>query len=311
MDHFSYEILDFLKSSGFYCESELFYGIEGFSVRSSTGCIRRILLLETSATNQQDAHQLARLATECIENLVQEDNGYPLIISEDRWHTQGEMTRARILAHLEVFNPIYARNCEVRRIDRNLAKEFLEANHSYGYATCKYCYGLFFKRHTGHIAQRFSRQDSVLPQDDVNKKDEQTWQSAGALVAVATFSNARKWTKGDKTIRSYEWTRYASLPDVRLSGGMGRMLKTFIKEVHPDDIMSYADLEWSAGEVYAQLGFELEGVKDPVMFSIDSGTWKRTPIKPDTSSEEPAKGTSKYFQNLGSNKYRLKLTDYK
>ena len=82
------------------------------------------------------------------------------------------------------------------------------------------------------------------------------------------------------------------------------MLKTFIKDVQPDDIMSYADLEWSAGDVYAQLGFELEGTKTPVMFSIDTDTWKRTPVKPGMTA-----GT--YFQNFGSNKYRLKLTDYK
>ena len=89
------------------------------------------------------------------------------------------------------------------------------------------------------------------------------------------------------------------------------MLKTFIKEVQPDDIMSYADLEWSAGDVYAQLGFELEGAKSPVIFSIDTETWKRTPIKQEISQEGPTNAPLKYFQNLGSNKYRLKLTDYK
>ena len=102
------------------------------------------------------------------------------------------------------------------------AKEFLEANHSYGYAACKYCYGMFLKRHTGHIAQQMESGNtavSTLPNH-----------SPGTLVAVATFSNARKWIKGNQTIRSYEWTRYASLPDVRLSGGMGKMLKTFIIE---------------------------------------------------------------------------------
>ena len=82
------------------------------------------------------------------------------------------------------------------------------------------------------------------------------------------------------------------------------MLKTFVKEVNPDDIMSYSDLEWSAGDVYPQLGFELEGVKAPVMFTIDTTTWRRSPIKAETPGD-------KYFQNFGSNKYRLKLTDYK
>ena len=180
----------------------------------------------------------------------------------------------------------------------------------------------------------------------------------GTLVAVATFSNARKWIKGDKTIRSYEWTRYASRPGVRLSGGMGKLLKAFIEEVLPDDIMTYADLEWSEGKVYEALGFALEGHKEPVNFYIDA-SWRRfsrlaqatsptAPLQPSTvtatstptavtatstptavieTSQPPtvtatstptavtatslrAKRGNLYFQNMGSNKYRLKLTDY-
>ena len=41
----------------------------------------------------------------------------------------------------------------------------------------------------------------VQTADYILSADEKT------LVAVAAFSNARKWIKGDKTIRSYEWTR--------------------------------------------------------------------------------------------------------
>ena len=285
------DIFSFLSAEGFSCSHELLCGIEGFCVQIGNGGKKTILPLEISAASPGEAHLATQLSTDCIKGLCLEDQEYPLIISEDRWYTKNQVMKARILAHLEVFTPIYARNCEIRRIDRAVAKEFLEANHSYGYAACRYCYGMFLKRHTGHSANMAT----IDP---------------GTLVAVATFSNARKWIKDEKTIRSYEWTRYASLPEVRLCGGMGKMLKTFIKEVQPDDIMSYADLEWSAGDVYAQLGFSLEGQKDPVMFVIDTESWKRSPIKQGMTSEEPAMSKLKYFRNFGSNKYRLKLTDY-
>ena len=143
---------------------------------------------------------------------------------------------------------------------------------------------MFLKRITGHIA-REGRCD--IP--------------AGTLIAVGTFSNARRWVKNGKEIRSYEWTRFASLPGLRISGGMGKILKAFIEEVQPDDIMSYADLEWSDGEVYSTLGFIKESMKEPVMFAVD-GNWKRTPI-----SRCPQHEGSSYLQNLGSLKYRLKL----
>jgi hypothetical protein len=160
------------------------------------------------------------------------------------------MMEARLLAHMEVFSQAYARNCEVRRIDKETAQRFLNDNHSYGYAACKYRYGLFLKRHTGHVAreieeERFlgcARNDNGSARND-NRSDR--GDIVGTLIAVATFSNARRWIKDGKEIRSYEWTRYASGPELRVSGGMGKLLKAFIKEVQPDDIMSYADLEWS------------------------------------------------------------------
>ena len=77
------------------------------------------------------------------------------------------------------------------------------------------------------------------------------------------------------------------------------------KQNDRDDIMSYADLEWSEGTVYEQLGFTLEGKKDPVLFGIDS-EWNRRPFKQGATVSE----CNLFYRNFGSNKYRLKLTEY-
>ena len=277
------EISFFLKENGFESSVLLRHGFDVICTKTTGRAEERIILpLEIGSSSEEEAARAGEEASECIR-FIRSSEGYPLIITEDRWHRQKEMTQARLLAHLEVFTAAYARNCEIRRIEKAEAQEFLNAHHSYGYAACRYHYGLFLKRHTGH-----TRND--IP--------------AGTLIAVATFSNARKWQKGDRAIRSYEWTRYASLPHLRISGGMGRLLKAFIEEVKPDDIMSYADLEWSEGEVYRNLGFRPEPGKGPVMFLIDSETWGRIPVKPGI------KEGNLYFRNFGSNKYRLKLTDY-
>ena len=251
-----------------------------------------MLLLGTIAETIELAKAQQEAAQTEILRISSESRSYPLVITEDRWHSQKAMMQSRILSHLEIFTQIYARNCEIKRIDKATAQEFLEANHSYGDAACKYRYGLYLKRHTGHNATcHAERSEASL--------------TPGTLVAVATFSNARKWVKGDKTIRSYEWTRYASLPGIRLSGGMGKMLKAFIKEVQPDDIMTYADLEWSEGKVYKQLGFTLEGTKEAVTFEVDNQN-RRLPRR----LCPLAMTCERYFINFGSNKYRLKLTDY-
>lgn len=308
MERLTEEITGFLKETGFECSVQMRHGLEVVYTVTLDGHHDRVILpLEIKARTPSEAEKQAEEALESIRMINSYDGEHPLIITRDRWERQREMMQKRLLAHLELFLPIYARNCEIRKIDKTAAREFLEKNHSYGYAACRYCYGLFFKRHTGHIAQMMegadnSRMDMSGIQEDMtgNRED-----MSGTLVAVATFSNARKWVKGDRAIRSYEWTRYASLPEVRLSGGMGKLMKTFIKEVCPDDLMSYADLEWSKGDVYRRLGFDLEGTKNPVMFAVDS-EWRRFPVKPGMTEEDGLR----FFRNFGSNKYRLKLTEY-
>ena len=288
------DILTFLEASGFECSVQMRSGLDVICTKTLNGGHKKVILpMEITARTPEEAEAHAGTASKLIEELSLSYLGHPIIITEDRWHSQHEMMKSRVLAHLEVFDQVYARNCEIRRIDKITAAEFLAENHSYGDSSNRYRYGLFLKRHTGHIAAGGA----------------ETWKyPSGTLVAVATFSNARKWVKGEQAIRSYEWIRYASLPGLRISGGMGKLLKAFIEEVKPDDIMSYADLEWSNGIVYDQLGFTLEGQKSPVLFGIDS-EWNRFPIKPGITDPDIIAGLTGnlFYMNFGSNKYRLKL----
>ena len=306
------EIGAFLDNGGFEHSFQSRHGFDVICVRTLDGKHTRVIFpLEISAGSVGEAIQDSQEAEEAVR-MISSLEGYPVIIPEDRWHLQRKMMQERILAHLELFSQAYARNCETRRIDKAEAKAFLAENHSYGYAACRYCYGLFLKRHTGHIAEEIRSIGNA--QDD---REETRSSNIGRLIAVATFSNARKWIKDGKEIRSYEWTRYASLPDMRVSGGMGKLLKAFIEEVQPDDIMSYADLEWSEGNVYKTLGFKTEMPKDPVLFEIDSSDWQRKALKRFPIGATPQDDISGdttgrlFFRNFGSRKFRLKLTDYR
>lgn len=283
------EITSFLEGHGFTLTRQTGSRFDTIAVRMSDGIHDRVILpLEITSGSAEEAAEASERALACIESIRDSEGEYPLIITQDRWHRQRKMMQKRLLAHLEVFSQAYARNCELRKIDKATARGFLMENHSYGHAACRHCYGLFLKRYTGHAA------GTLAP---------------GTLVAVATFSNARKWLKGGKTISSYEWTRYASLPDLRLSGGMGKMLKGFIRDVRPDDIMTYADLEWSAGDVYRTLGFEPEGAKDAVMFTVTED-WVRIPARKAEGASGQELSNPRYFRNFGSSKFRLKLTPW-
>lgn len=320
-------IADFLVENGFELSFQIRHDFDVIVTRTLDGRHTKVILpLEISAGTIEEAETESENAEYAIRMITREA-GYPLIITEDRWRRQRGMMEARLLAHLELFSQAYARNCEVRRIEKAEAREFLNRNHSYGDAACKYRYGLFLKRHTGHIAAEMgfpigsgmtegepgmTEGTSDPPPPPVILNEVKNL-SEGKLIAVATFSNARKWIKDGKEIRSYEWTRYASLPDLRVSGGMGKMLKAFIKEVQPDDIMSYADLEWSEGDVYQRLGFKAESWKEAVDFAVDGRTWERTPIRSGMTGEGVIAGATGnlFFRNFGSRKFRLKLTDYR
>ena len=238
------------------------------------------------AASSPEAARAARIA-------LQPQAGRAMFIAEDRWRAAGALMRSRVLSHAGRFRQVYARNCAVRRIDRGLAAQFLEQNHTYGYALSRFRYGLFVEKVTG--------EKGLLAFDDGSRKD-YPGPLPGDLVAVATFSKARGRVVDGERVRSFEWVRYASLPGVRVVGGMGKLLSSFISEVGPEDVMTYADLEWSDGGVYRDLGFRCEGPRESVMFAVDPLTWKRTPVKyvPDTSG-------MLFFENFGSLKYRLKL----
>ncbi len=238
---------------------------------------------EMQANEISKARSAMRGTADGMETSV---TGNVITVPRDRWERQRRQVLHRLLAHCGIFSSVFARNCEARRIDKDTAKDFMVANHSYGHAKSRYCYGLFVKRYSG---SEMSASEHTLP--------------VGTMIAAAEFSNARRWKKGDNVISSYEWVRYASLPGVRVTGGMGKLLKKFIREVSPDDIMSYADMEWSDGDVYRQLGFSMDGEMPPVLFSIDPSGWERVPAK--YSSAGPL-----WYMNSGSIKYRLKLTEY-
>lgn len=146
---------------------------------------------------------------------------------------------------------IFARNCSVKKIPRREADKFLDTNHIYGSASCRYSYGLFVRRATGAAEKKsvgaaipVAEKESVAREKSVADRIEESIVEEPVrteeMVAVACFSNARRWEKQGRSVCSYEWVRYASLKDSRVVGGMGKLLSAFIEDRHPDDVMTYA-----------------------------------------------------------------------
>ena len=190
---------------------------------------------------------------------------------EDRWWSARNMVQERILARLERFRSVFARKCRVLSGRGNpqladIVREFLQKHHAYSTAKCRYRYAL---------------------------------EHEGEIVAVATFSEGRPMVRRiDSPLQnvpkeeqenasilifdSYEWIRYASLPGVRVVGGMGKLLNAFIEERYtriepgtPIEVMTYSDTEWSNGDVYEKLGFKYAGNRAPVEYHVHKQTFAR------------------------------------
>ncbi|MBP1671856.1 MAG: hypothetical protein H6Q22_1428 [Bacteroidetes bacterium] len=244
MNTFSLEFSNFLNQLNieFKLQGSLFF-IEKFKLA--------IEIVELNSPGVMPV--LAENAAEMELSLV----GYKHItLYEDEWRTKNELIISRLLVNLGKSRTIFARNCEVRTIDNHTAKAFLNCNHLLGHTSANYYYALYE-----------IKGNKTFP--DISNEP----------VAVAAFSSPRPMNRDGEIISSYEWVRYASRRGVRVAGGMGKLLNYFVNEQSPQEIMSYADRDWSEGDVYKKLGFKFAGYTLPIDFIINPVTFERVSIK--------------------------------
>lgn len=189
---------------------------------------------------------------------------------EDQWRQKRPIMESRIMSLLGKTKRVHARATKVVKLVKPQLLTFLEENHLSVPVTGKHKYGLTYN-------------------------DE--------LVAVALFSASCPVHRNGVVYNSHELVRFCSKNNVTVVGGLSKLIKHFSKVHHPDDIMSYADLDWSVGKSYTRLGFKKIGKLPPQTFYVDPGTLERY-YKINVPEE---KQHLLAFQNQGSAKYLLDL----
>lgn len=208
-----------------------------------------------------------------------------VIVWEDLWFTKNVIIQSRILALLGISERIPGRLTKVRRIDKKTASDFLIHHHLQGSTSSKYQFGLY-------LPKRHFRILSSLEQVKINDIEE-------ILMAVATFSQVRIFKKGDESYRSYELIRFSNRQFRTVVGGFDKLLAAFTKVVKPDDIMTYADLDWSDGASYRKLGFVEISRISPMNWIVDLKTKERVLSK----SVDNTIDTGIIVKNSGSIKF--------
>lgn len=168
----------------------------------------------------------------------------PIHIWEDRWLAQEPIILSQLSSLAKKTKTVFARNTIVNRITQPQANEFLNEHHFGSSPLARYKYGLFHKK-------------------------------TSELLGVATYSAPRKFMRDGVAYRSHELIRYGSKLNTTITGGVSKLLKAFIDDAKPDDIMTYTDRDWWTGKSYLPLGFKKIELMPPIEFWVKPTENKR------------------------------------
>lgn len=180
-------------------------------------------------------------------------------LHQDVWRQKTDIVKKRLLARAgRIKTRVFARKTTCKRIDKPTAFAFLEQNHLWGGVRAKHNYGLFALERNGD--------------DEVE-----------VLVAVASFGPKRRVVRpctdgidGHTNKRSsFELLRFSSRVDGQVVGGLGKLIKTFIKLHEPDDIVTVVDRDWGTASGWEQLGFHSVAVMPSLAMAIDRNGSRR------------------------------------
>ena len=189
-------------------------------------------------------------------------------IWEDDWDFKKEIVKSQIINTLKINKiKIHARKCQVVELfDKKLINIFLEENHIQGYVNSSIKIGLFYNNQ---------------------------------LVSLMTFDKM----EGRKKMEDGGWNlnRYCSKLGNNIVGGASKILSYFIKTYSPNRIISYADSDWSTGDLYYKLEFEKISQSGPDYKYIigkkrvHKSNFKKSKIKYESTEYE-------YMKSIGVNR---------
>jgi len=151
-------------------------------------------------------------------------------IWEDDWTLRKDIVKSQINNLLKInTKKIFARKCFVKEIkDSKIVSKFLNDNHIQGKVNSSLKLGLYLNEE---------------------------------LVSLMTFDH----NEGRKKMEEGGWNlnRFCNKTGINVVGGASKLLSYFIKNYDVKRIVSYADKDWSVGNLYEVLGFTNVGGNGP------------------------------------------------
>lgn len=177
-----------------------------------------------------------------LQAVYQQKGIFLVHLWEDVWTKRRAQVLSRIHSFCGLNESLHGRKAKVVDLNTAQAKTFLEQHHLQGYIKTKYNYGLTF---------------------------------GDELTAVACFAACRPMRSKGEHYKSTELIRFATKTGFTIAGGLGKLIKYFLQQVAVNDLMTYADRDWSLGKGYDKLGFQSSGITESVIFYVDTKTMNR------------------------------------
>ncbi|TKC10038.1 hypothetical protein FA048_07460 [Pedobacter polaris] len=169
----------------------------------------------------------------------QQENKQLIHLWEDVWHSKREQVLSRFYSFFGLNKGFHGRKAGIVELDIQQTSQFLNTYHLQGYVKSKYSFGL------------------------VNNSE---------IIAVASFSATRIMKSKNANYKSAELVRFASKDGVTIVGGLSKLIKHFLKQFELNDLMTYADRDWSLGKGYEKLNFQLSEKTEPLDLYVNTDT---------------------------------------
>lgn len=145
-----------------------------------------------------------------------------ITLFEDEWLNKKDICKSILSSIVGKYKKrIYARKTTIEKVEKNIAKNFLDENHLQGKTNFISAYGLFYQKE---------------------------------LVAIGTYGHHHRKKNKEIVI-----SRFCTKKDIQIVGGISKLFK-FIKTQFPSGtlITTWSDNRWSQGDIYKNLKFHLD-----------------------------------------------------
>lgn len=177
-----------------------------------------------------------------LQHNYQTDNILLVQLWQDVWLTKRQQVLNRIHSFLGLNQNVHGRKCKIVDLSPTEATRFFKTYHLQGDVK--------------------AQQTSGLTLD-------------GELLSAASFSKVRPMKNKGPQYHSAELVRFASKDNFTVVGGLSKLIRHFLKTVAINDLMTYADRDWSVGKGYDRLGFNLSEITKPADIYVNQASLTR------------------------------------